>query len=247
MLSPPGMIRPSHWARCSGVRTSINAHFTIVVDAICVEAWCRSTRCSWNAPCSARTPTVILVVICDSYHMNHSNRLFSVISHRIFLGLSHLELSYGLRKVNSVPFSFMTSHQSSKNPVHASRLLPLLLRLQASSSSPSICYIARSNKPRYPSPIPQQKQGASSGLPRTVCRAHLEERSFAPSQSRGFLALLRNSECTAPTCGYESMLELPIDMSMGFSFEISTPVCRLCFLPAIKSMSVLAFAYFCSI
>lgn len=70
VLSPPGMIRPSHWASCSGVRTSTNAHFTVGTDANCVEAWCSSTTCSWNAPCNANTPIVILVVICD-LHESH--------------------------------------------------------------------------------------------------------------------------------------------------------------------------------
>lgn len=67
VLSPPGMIRPSHCASCSGVRTSRKAHFTVENDASCVEAWCSSTICSWKAPCRANTPTVILVVICDLY------------------------------------------------------------------------------------------------------------------------------------------------------------------------------------
>lgn len=86
VLSPPGMIRPSHCASCSCVRTSIKAHFTVGTDAGCVEAWCSSTICSWNAPCRANTPTVILVAICDWYESEELEHFLSI-SRRNFLNL----------------------------------------------------------------------------------------------------------------------------------------------------------------
>jgi len=58
VLSPPGMMSAVHWDKSEGVRTRM------------VGMWRRSRmwKCSMNAPCSARIPTVRredIVVVVD--------------------------------------------------------------------------------------------------------------------------------------------------------------------------------------
>lgn len=62
VLSPPGKTRPSHVASSCGVRTSMNCHSD---DGACSAAFFKSCTCSKNAPCRARTPTVIAIVFKD--------------------------------------------------------------------------------------------------------------------------------------------------------------------------------------
>lgn len=63
VLSPPGMMRASHFARSAGVRTSVKVQWIAGVVGESREAaeW-RRRICSWKAPWRARTPTVMGVI-----------------------------------------------------------------------------------------------------------------------------------------------------------------------------------------
>ena len=58
VLSPPGMIRASHFARSEALRTSVMVQWVGRDEMRAAAAW-RSFVCSWKAPWRARTPTVM--------------------------------------------------------------------------------------------------------------------------------------------------------------------------------------------
>lgn len=59
VLSPPGIIKPSHFSNSAGVRTSMNVHW--IVGEAFAELSRRSWICSLKAPWRARTPIVISI------------------------------------------------------------------------------------------------------------------------------------------------------------------------------------------
>jgi len=69
VLSPPGIMRASTWAKTSDVRTWRKVNETCFCreadeadDEMEAPARRRSMRCSSKAPCNARTPTEMLSV-----------------------------------------------------------------------------------------------------------------------------------------------------------------------------------------
>lgn len=68
VLSPPGIIKPSHCSSSAGVRTSIKDHLASVATSSFVDwkfltASRRRLRCSRKAPWRARTPTVMFMLM----------------------------------------------------------------------------------------------------------------------------------------------------------------------------------------
>ena len=88
VLSPPGMIKASQRASCSGVRTSSQLH-SVFSSFSALKALRSSCRCSLNAPCNARTPTLsrrpTSAISCSDFVMKIRRHTLDPVSRRVTL------------------------------------------------------------------------------------------------------------------------------------------------------------------